>query len=193
MHRLFLIVGLMSLCLSCTHSPSEKHEEDGQESDTVNTEAYKAVSDCDKLKAAARSMDSILLNATELKQEVGLKACEAFLNFVHYCGKDSACPIFLIKTAQVSQSIQNYAQARIALETCISDYPSFKNKPAALFLLGQLYDEPTQLNDEKKAKELYLQIIKEFPTNEWAQSAKGAMALLGKSDEEIVRQFNKNK
>lgn len=191
------MIRLLFICLSicifsaCSSNKTNEKNELIVAPDSVNTKQIESISDCVRLKAEARKMDSTLLKSNELDKVLGTKAIQVFLDFVYYCKEDSACSIFLIKTAQVSQAIQNYQQSKIALETCINDYPDFKNKPAALFLLGQLYDEPLQLNDEKKAKDIYQQILKEFPKSEWAVSAQGAMSFIGKSDEEIVKQFEK--
>ena len=43
-----------------------------------------------------------------------------------------------------------------------------------MFLLAQLYDEPSMLNDEEKARELYQQIINTFPNTDWAKNADDA-------------------
>lgn len=90
-------------------------------------------------------------------------------------------------------SINNPNQAKVVLDRCISNYPKFKNKPAAIFMLAQLYDEQTLLNDETEAKKLYEQLIYEYPKSEWVSSAKAAIKLLGKSDEQIVNEFNTKK
>jgi TolA-binding protein len=194
MFRVILFLGVLILNVSCSsNSKNEKESQKQEANDTINTKAFEEVSDCQRLKKEAAKMDSILLKTNDLDKALGFKANEAFLNFAHYCNADSAAPIFLIKTAQVSSAIQNFSQARVALETCIKDYPQFKNRPAAIFLLGQLYDEATHLNNEIKAKELYQQLLKEYPDSDWAASAKGAIALLGKSDEAIIKQFEKKK
>jgi outer membrane protein assembly factor BamD (BamD/ComL family) len=191
MIRLLFICFSISILTACSSNKTNGKNELNITSDTTSAQRVETISDCVRLKEEARKMDSTLLKANELDKKLGTKAIQVFLDFVYYCNQDTACPIFLIKTAQVSQAIQNYPQSKIALETCIKDYPNFKNKPAALFLLGQLYDEPNQLNNEKKAKEIYQQIIKEFPNSEWAVSAQGALSFIGKSDEDIVKQFEK--
>ncbi len=196
LNKWILAIGSMLMLSNCsTHSSSANAKE---ATDSLVNEKYKAIenpvsTDCLVLKTNARKMDSTLLKQMNLDRTLGNAAIKAFLDFAQYCKQDSACPIFLIKTAQVAQSLQNYEQSKIALETCIANYPNFKNKAAALFLLGQLYDETAQLNDENKARSYYLQIIKDYPKTEWANSAEGAMALLGKSDAEILNQFEKKK
>jgi len=151
------------------------------------------LSDCKKLLAEAKKMDSILLKEMEVKPDVAKKAIKAFTDFAFYCGSDSLCPIYLIKTAQVAQSINNIPQAKIVLDKCVTDYARSKHHPAALFLLAQLYDEATYLNNEAEAKKLYQKIIADYPKSDWAKSSKGALNFIGKSDEQIMEELKKKK
>ncbi|MDP1803116.1 MAG: tetratricopeptide repeat protein [Bacteroidota bacterium] len=151
------------------------------------------LSDCKKLLAEAKKMDSILLKELEVKKDVATKGIKAFTDYAFYCANDSLCPIFLIKTAQVAQSINNIPQAKIVLDKCIADYPTSKHRPAALFLLAQLYDEATYLNDESEAKKLYQKIIDEYPKSDWAKSSQGALTFVGKSDAQIMEELKKKK
>lgn len=151
----------------------------------------KFISDCRALYAEARRMDSILLKELEVDQTKGYKAIEAFSDYANYCASDSLAPVFLIKTAQVAKSINNVPQAKKSLDKCIADYPNFRNRPAAIFLLAQLYDEAGYLNDEQEAKRLYEKILNEYPKSEWAASAKGALMFIGKSDAELLEELKK--
>jgi tetratricopeptide (TPR) repeat protein len=147
--------------------------------------------DCRLLRREAFRMDSILLTQMEIDQAAAAKAIEAFTNLAHYCPGDSTSPVYLVKTAQVARAINNIPQARLALDKCLTDYPNFKDRAAALFLLAQLYDEVTYLNDEQEAKALYQKIIDEHPGSPWAESAKGAIRFIGKTDQQIMEELKK--
>jgi outer membrane protein assembly factor BamD (BamD/ComL family) len=125
---------------------------------------------------------------------VANKAIKAFTDYAYYCSNDTVTPIFLIKTAQVSVSINNIPQAKLALDKCINEHPKFKNMPAALFLLAQLYDdENSYLNNEEEAKRLYQKIIDEYPKSDMVPSAQGALALIGKTDKQLMEELKKKK
>ena len=147
--------------------------------------------DCRQLRREARRMDSTLLKQTEIDKNLGIKAIKAFTRLAYECPDDSVSPIYLIKAAQVAQAIRNVPQAKTALDKCIADYPNFKDRPAALFLLAQLYDETTYLNNELEAKKLYQKIIDEYPKSPWADNAKGALKFIGKSDKQIIEELEK--
>jgi hypothetical protein len=146
---------------------------------------------CVLLYNIARKMDSTVLAQMDLDIALANKAIKIFTDYAFYCESDSLSPVFLIKTAQISTSINNANQAKVVLERCINNYPKFKNKPAAIFLLAQLYDEPSHLNNEEEAKKLYEQLIYDYPKTEWALNAKAALGLIGKTDQEIINEFNK--
>ena len=61
-------------------------------------------------------------------------------------------------------------------------------------MLAQLYDDATKLNNEPEARTIYNQIIREYPTSSFAEDSKAAIKNLGKTDEELVKEFlKKNK
>lgn len=185
-------VFFMMIIGSC--SPPQAKDADAKEQKADSTQKSEAgAADCKALFAEALRMDSILLHQTEVDQVAATKAIKAFADFCFYCHFDTMSPIYLVKTAQVARAIGNIPQAKVALDKCIEDYPSFRDRPAALFLLAQLYDEPTYLNDENEARKLYQKIIDDYPKSPWVISAKGAMAFLGQSDEQILRELKKKK
>lgn len=149
---------------------------------------------CDSYFKEAQHYDSILLKATNLNKQVGETAINSFNKYASECKNDSLAPMFLVKAGQVAQSIGNFTQAQILLKKCADEFPKFKNRGAALFLLAQLYDEASMLNNEAEAKNIYQQIIKEYPNSAWERDAKASLNNLGKTDEQLVQEFlKKNK
>ena len=188
-----LIIVCSFLLFSCSQNSKneEGKKQNSQENDSTSHLAKNYLTDCKKLFAEARRMDSILLSQTEVDKNAAGKSIKAFTDFAYYCQNDSLSPVYLIKTAQVARAINNIPQAKLVLERCIETYPLFKNRPAAIFLLAQLYDDETYLNNETEAKRLYEQILNEYPKSDWVLSAKGAIAFIGKTDTEILNEFKK--
>ena len=149
------------------------------------------LADCKNYYSEAKKLDSILLRELDLNTTLANKAIKAFTNFAYYCQNDTMSPVYLIKTAQVARAINNMPQAKIVLDKCINDYPTFKNRAAALFLLAQIYDDPGALNSETEAQKIYQKIIDEHPKSDWAKSAKGALTFIGKSDAQIMEELKK--
>ncbi|PBQ31238.1 hypothetical protein CNR22_05480 [Sphingobacteriaceae bacterium] len=184
------LLSFLLLTFSCSNNTSKKETALDSAAPTEPKRVDKNyLTDCKKLVAEAKHMDSVLMHQLEIDPVAANKAIKAFTDIAYYCSNDSLSPVFLIKTAQVARVINNIPQAKIALEKCIDTYPAFKNRPAALFLLAQLYDEATYLNNEEEARKLYNKIIEEYPKSEWASSAKGAINFLGKTDAQILEEL----
>ncbi|MBP7810664.1 MAG: tetratricopeptide repeat protein [Bacteroidia bacterium] len=178
---------------NCTGTKAEETTTESKK-DSISQTNSVYTNDCRALYLDAIKNDSIILAATEVNPEVGNKAVKAFADFAFYCANDTLAPIFLLKAGQIAASINNLPQAQVCFEKCYKDFPDFKNRGAAMFLLAQLYDEASQLNDEEQARELYGKIINSFPNTEWAKNADAARALIGKTDEQIIKEFEaKNK
>jgi TolA-binding protein len=175
----------------CGEKPVE--EKPPTKKDTiVRRDPHNFQSDCRDLYNKARALDSTLQQQLQAESGLGNQAIAAFTEYAYYCDNDSLSPVFLIKSAQVARAISNVPQAQKSLQYCIDTYRNSPHRPAAIFLLGQLHEDKTYLNDRDEALRLYQQVIDEYPKSDWAQSAKGAIAMMGKSDEEIIR-FLKNK
>ncbi|HWY11277.1 MAG TPA: tetratricopeptide repeat protein [Bacteroidia bacterium] len=175
---------------NCTGTKTEEQPKAEAKDSTSKINSVYA-NDCRALYLDACKNDSIILAANEIDKKVANKAIKAFADFSFYCPTDTLAPIFLLKAGQIAQSINNLPQAQLSFERVINDFPNFKNRGAAMFLLAQLYDEPSMLNDEEKARELYGQIINTFPGTDWAKNADDARSLLGKTDEQIIKEFEK--
>ncbi len=189
--RYFILILSILTFVSCKNESETKQVQTTTESGFKDQLINDTVRDCAAYYKAAAKMDSILLKSLEIENNTASEALRTFVDFAFYCESDTMSPVYLIKAAQVAMSINNTEQARIVLDRCINNYPRFKNKPAALFLLAQLYDEPRMLNDEAEARKLYEQIVYDYPKSDWAASAKAALQLIGKTDEQILEEFKK--
>lgn len=193
--KAFIILSSALLFLvACNSSSTDAKQNDLVTKDSVKTVIDTPVTkDCAVLYKSALAMDSLILTQTEVNADIANRSIRAFTDYAFYCESDSMSPIYLVKTAQIAMAINNANQAKVVLDRCISNYPKFKNKPAAMFMLGQLYDEQHLLNNEEEAKKIYEALIYEYPKSDWATNAKAAIKLLGKTDEQIIKEFSKGK
>ncbi|MDZ4665203.1 MAG: tetratricopeptide repeat protein [Bacteroidota bacterium] len=192
--KAFIISSTLFFLFACNSSNNEAKQNDLIAKDSIKPVIDTPVTkDCAVLYKNALMMDSIVLAQNEVNTEIANRSIRAFTDYAFYCESDSMSPIYLVKTAQIAMAINNANQAKVVLDRCISNYPKFKNKPAAMFMLAQLYDEQHLLNNEEDAKRIYEALIYEYPKSDWATNAKAAIKLLGKTDEQIVKEFNKGK
>jgi len=189
MGRSFLFSFFCLMFLGCSSDKGNEANPTKQKDSTQSRSEY--IMDCNLLRAEARRYDSTLLIQNELNDSLARNAIKAFTGYASYCKTEVDVPIYLIKTASVAKAINNIPQSKLALETLINDYPGFENRPAALFMLAQLYDEVSYLNDEHEAARLYEKIISDYPKSEWVILAQGALKMIGKSDKEMLKEFTK--
>lgn len=132
----------------------------------------------------------LLQDSLKAKDEVAAYNLQvAYTDFAEVYPKDSLAPEYLFKAANLSMSLNWGKSAIDILDKFINIYPEHKHAAEALFYKGFVYDN--QLNDDAKAGEFYREFLKKYPTHEFAASADASIRNLGKTDEELIREFEK--
>lgn len=192
MKRLIPALGLLMLA-ACSQPAADQAQQTATAAPARVTDSASADQPlpCEVLLAQARKLDSLLLNGKTLDKPMAELSVATFENYARHCKNDSIAPVYLIKGAQVAQSVMNFQKSKSLLQTCLDSFPNFRNRPAAMFMLAQLYDEHTMLNNEAEAKKIYDDIIYKYPKTAWAENAHYALNNLGKSDADLVKEFSK--
>lgn len=130
----------------------------------------------------------------DLNNEKGKNQAEvlvkAYQDFITTYPKDTICAEYLFKAADISRGLGRSLHAVDLYVKLVDQYPSSQKAPLALFLQGFLFDN--ELNDDKKAGELYKLFIEKYPQNKLVKDAEFSLNNLGKSDEELIEEFEKN-
>jgi outer membrane protein assembly factor BamD (BamD/ComL family) len=147
--------------------------------------------------ARKEKIDKITSLETKLKQD-SLKVRDevaaynlqlAYTDFASSFPKDTLAPAYLFKAANLSMSM-NWGKSSVDIINKFTEtYPDDKRIPEALFYKAFVYDN--QLNDDAKAGECYRNFIKRFPSHAFAASAEASIKNLGKTDEELIREFER--
>lgn len=172
----FFLLSVIAL-LICSCGNEEKHE--------VVTKQYPRETLLDQIKKYEAEMHKSMV----LDPNLATIAVSAYDNYVKNYPDDSLAADFLFKAGEISTANQQYKQALMYYEIITSKYPKFKYAPESLYLQGYLLDN--FLNDDVKAKIVYEEVITKHPELSYAQDAKAAINNLGKSDEELIREFEK--
>jgi hypothetical protein len=177
MHTLRLLNAIICcsvLWISCNHStPTE----------TVNLTAKK-----EQLEIIDE-LENEMHASTTLNERVGKSAVEQYLRYVVLYPEDSLSADFLFKGGEIATAIKAYPNALHCYQLITKDYPSFAYARESLYLQGYLFDN--FLNDDAKAKEIYEQFLANYPSGNYVADAKAAIANLGKTDEELIQEFEK--
>lgn len=115
-----------------------------------------------------------------------------YLGFTERFSEDGLTPDFLFKAAEICTAVGKYQQASVYYRQIREKYPKYPLYVESCYLEASLYDN--YLNKDGDAKGLYQKLIEEFPDSPYSNDAKAALQNLGKTDEELIREFNeKNK
>lgn len=110
-----------------------------------------------------------------------------YLDYARAYPKDEDADEYYFKAAELSNSIDKHKEAISLFETVRVNYPKSEKAPYALFLQGFIYEN--NLKDYSKAKEAYSKVITDYPKHELAKQAEILIQNLGKSEEELIREF----
>jgi TolA-binding protein len=185
-----IIVFSSLILVSCGNNSSINSKGSISKKDTISITDDK----CTTFLLEAKKFDEIISKATALNYDVAEKSIKVFYDFATNCKLDPLAPEFLLKAGQIAQNIHKYTQAQTFYQKCIDDFPKYKDRGAAMFLLGQLYDNSTMLNNEEEATTIYHTLIREYPKSSYASDAKACIKNIGKTDDQLIEEFlKKNK
>lgn len=96
----------------------------------------------------------------------------------------------LLKAAGLAKTVEN-PQKAIELYSKIADgLPQHKKAPTALFMIG--FVQENDLGDMGKAKATYESFLQKYPNDpDFADDAQNAIKMLGKSPDDIIKEFEK--
>lgn len=120
-------------------------------------------------------------------REQSLTLIQAYLNFAEEHPTDTAAPHYLFKAADLSMSLGDALKAINLYNKIIFTYPEFDRNPQCLFLIAFIYEN--YLQNYGKAKEVYENFLKQYPNHDFADDAQISIQNLGKSPEELIREF----
>lgn len=141
---------------------------------------------------AVKAAEANLKTLTTIDAYNANLAITAYSKFVSRFPSDSLAPRYLFEAAKLAMSSGQYPRALAFYDQICGKYPTSKKIPDCIFVQGFIYDN--YLKDTAKAHAKYQEVINKFPDNELAAQAKAAISALGKSDEELMKEFEaKNK
>jgi TolA-binding protein len=174
---------LIALALVSCGNTDEKQEQKVEVKSQMSRQTF-----IDQIKRYEAEMHKSMT----LNPNTAVIAVKAYDDFATYFPNDSLTPDFLFKAGEISTANQQYKQALTYYERITKQYPNFKLKAESLYLQAYLLDN--FLNDDAKAKVIYEEVIAKYPDLPYASDAKAAIKNLGKSDEELIKEFErKNK
>lgn len=113
---------------------------------------------------------------------------DVFCRYVEENPMAPTAPEWLFKALEISVNMLPAERSIEIGSKLMEDYPDFDKTPIALFMLASMVYED-KVGDLDKARDLYERLVADYPDNEFVPSAQQAIKHLGKTPEELVREF----
>ena len=186
----FISISLLiisSLLSSCTEDVKSKQNKTG-ETKTEETKIKTIPATLENIKTLEAEL--FASKSTKLDLPKAKQLTRMYLEYSDKNPKDSLAPEFLYKAADISMNL-NIPKVTIAIyNKLINNYPDYVNIPTATFLMGYVYEN--QLNDLENARKHYQQFLKNYPDSEFADDAEVSLKNLGKTPEELIKEYELN-
>lgn len=112
---------------------------------------------------------------------------KAYISFADEFPDAKEAPEYLFKAGDLSMNLNIPQQAIQVFERIINKYPDYEKAPQCLFLKGYVYEN--EIGDLNTAKKIYEEFITKYPNDEFADDAAVSIKNLGKSPEELIKEF----
>lgn len=126
-------------------------------------------------------------NIKKIDRDQAIKLADYYIQWAKENFHDSLAPDYALKAGDILMNVHKPVAAIKALNRVIKFYPDHKDVPYALFLKAFVYED--QLNDEVNSKHFYEEFLEKYPDNEYADDARLSLQNLGKSPEELIKEF----
>jgi tetratricopeptide (TPR) repeat protein len=194
------VLFLTMLAVSCTNTQEKKQaeQESAQIAEVENAKKTELppppptveVPSQEELQNQIKEMEKELFASQTLDVNKAKKMIRLYDTYHKNYYKDFVCPDYLFKAGEISENIGQYNRAADFYKMCCAEYnDNFKLRGECLFRLGNVYDY--KLNDYIRAKDIYRQVREQYPKTQLAKDADAAIKMMGKSDAEIVREFER--
>ena len=113
-----------------------------------------------------------------------ITACEQYAKVMPDASK---APEYLLKGGETARAIRNFNKALSIYDNVLTNFPDHPKAAQALFLKAFTLDN--DLNKSDEARPLYTSFLEKYPDNDFADDTQFLLNNLGKSDEEIIENF----
>lgn len=162
--NILLISGMLLLIASCTPAIESDLQAIKDAEESLFADANKSV---DRTKA--------------------LELVELYVAFADKYPEDSMAAENLFKGAEFCLTLGEGQRSIDLYDRVMTEYPDFRKVPESLFLKAYVYEN--YLGNLEEARMLYELFLTKYPDNEFADDARISIDNLGKTPEELIRQF----
>lgn len=141
----------------------------------------------DEMMGNITKMETDMKTSQKVDSNAVNELLSAYQNFASKYKDDSLAPDYLYKAAGLAVGFNRGTQAIDLYETIINTYPEYKRVPECYFMEAFAYENV--IGNLAKTRENYTKFVVKYPDHELVDDAQAAVKFLGKSPEEMVREF----
>lgn len=108
-------------------------------------------------------------------------------SYVQKYPKDSLAPKYQFQAAGLAMTLGNGKKSLELYGNFIKLFPENPKVPVCMFFTAYIYEN--MIMNLEKAREIYLNFIEKYPNNDFVKDAQVALENLGKTPEQLVREF----
>ena len=112
---------------------------------------------------------------------------EAYLAYCERFSQKEDAPDYMFKAADLLRALRKPGEALVYYERICTDFPDYPKVPHSVFLQGFVYENDMQ--DMEKARAKYEDFLNKYPDHDLADDVEFSLKYLGKSPEDIIKQF----
>ncbi len=181
-------ISLLIFLGACGESAEKKAK---TEADSLRARAIrKAKPDRAQFMEQVKNAEIRMKTSPTFDIQIANEAIKAYVDYANIFQGDTLAPDYFFRAAGIAAAAGSYDQAIVLYNTLADRYPAYKYMEEALYQEAVIYDSNLSGQDPK-AKEIYERIIRDYPKSKLAADAKIAIGNLGKSDDELVKEFEK--
>lgn len=179
--RIISLVVVFTLIYACESKPKEE-----------NTDTEVAIADVNKLNLdnlvkEIKKREEAYRNENTPNNRNGILLMEAYAAYSERFSNYENAAEYLFKAGEIAMGEELTVKALKYLDRLYNEFPNYEKRAYGLFLKAFILEN--QANNLDEAKLTYEQFIREFPTHEMVDDAQASIKNLGKSPEEIIREF----
>lgn len=148
--------------------------------------------DTDELKSQVESAEkSIGANPDATDEEIKILLAK-YESYVASPGADAQLAVdYLLRAGDVSVRLKDFERTVGYYDKVLTEYPSSQKAPKALFMKAFTLDN--KMGRLEEAKKVYEEFLTKYPDDDFAKDAAFSLKNLGKSAEEIIKEFEAQK
>ncbi len=183
MNKLFISLIVIFLFNACNNSSKENSEDEGKtEYVAISKMSMESLEKEIKKREKALKQDS-----TKMDKRKAADLMEAYATYAERFSNRANSADRLFKAGELAMGLNHTTTAIKYLTKVYDEYPDYEKRPYSLFLHAFVLENQAQ--DLEQAKSLYEKFIAEYPTHAMADDAKYSIDNMGKSPEELIREF----